>query len=203
MCIRDRYDAADQSLAVVPADSVLLSGDAIMSESMLTGESVPISKVPLTPADVPQLQVTRTDMSASLARHFLFAGTKVIRIRAAATNSATDDVCAKALVVGTGFNTTKGALVRSMLFPKPMGFKFYRDSFRFIGFLAAIAGLGFLGNTVNFIELGISWHTLLLRVLDLITVVVPPALPATMSIGTAFAIVRLRNKGVFLSLIHI
>ena len=193
----DVYDAADQSLAVVPADSVLLSGDAIMNESMLTGESVPISKVPLTPADVPQLQVTRTDMSASLARHFLFAGTKVIRIRAAATNSATDDVCAKALVVGTGFNTTKRALVRSMLFPKPMGFKFYRDSFRFIGFLAAIAGLGFLGNTVNFIELGISWHTLLLRVLDLITVVVPPALPATMSIGTAFAIVRLRNKGVF------
>ncbi|WFD35064.1 hypothetical protein MCUN1_001912 [Malassezia cuniculi] len=193
----DVFDAADPSLTVVPADSVLLSGDAIMNESMLTGESVPISKVPLTPPDVGLLQVAKTDMSTSLARHFLFAGTKVIRIRAAATNSATDEVCAKALVVGTGFNTTKGALVRSMLFPKPMGFKFYRDSFRFIGFLACIAGVGFLGNTVNFIELGISWNTLLIRVLDLITVVVPPALPATMSIGTAFAIVRLRNKGVF------
>ena len=193
----DVYDAADQSLTVVPADSVLLSGDAIINESMLTGESVPISKAPLTPPDVSQLQQTRTEVSVSLARHFLYAGTKIIRIRAAATGSASDEVCAKALVVGTGFNTTKGALVRSMLFPKPMGFKFYRDSFRFIGFLACIAGAGFLVNTVNFIELGISWRTLLLRVLDLITVVVPPALPATMSIGTAFAIVRLRNKDVF------
>jgi cation-transporting ATPase 13A2 len=37
----------------------------------------------------------------------------------------------------------------------------------------------------------------LIRALDLITIVVPPALPATLSIGTAFAISRLRTAGVF------
>jgi cation-transporting ATPase 13A2 len=37
----------------------------------------------------------------------------------------------------------------------------------------------------------------MLRALDLITVVVPPALPATLSIGTSFAIGRLRKAGVF------
>ena len=78
-----------------------------------------------------------------------------------------------------------------------MGFKFYRDSFRFIGFLAAIAFVGLCFNTANFIQIGISWRTLAIRVLDLVTVVVPPALPATMSIGTAFAIARLRKLGVF------
>lgn len=52
-----------------------------------------------------------------------------------------------------GFNTTKGALIRSMLFPKPMGFKFYRDSIRFIGVLACIAGLGFIASAVQFIRL--------------------------------------------------
>ena len=41
------------------------------------------------------------------------------------------------------------------------------------------------------------WHTILLRALDLITVVVPPALPATLSIGTSFAIGRLRKLGIF------
>ena len=37
----------------------------------------------------------------------------------------------------------------------------------------------------------------MLRALDLITVVVPPALPATLSIGTSFAIGRLRKLGIF------
>lgn len=37
----------------------------------------------------------------------------------------------------------------------------------------------------------------MLRALDLITVVVPPALPATLSIGTGFAISRLRKAGIF------
>ncbi|WFD03856.1 hypothetical protein MOBT1_002552 [Malassezia obtusa] len=190
----DVYDAADPHLAVLPADSVLLTGDAIVNESMLTGESVPISKAPLTDAAVHTLQASRMDLAQPLARHFLFAGTKVIRIRPVA---GADDTSAKALVLRTGFHTTKGALVRGMLFPKPMGFKFYRDSFRFIGFLACIALVGLCLNTINFVKLGIAWSTLLIRVLDLVTVVVPPALPATMSIGTAFAIVRLRRQGVF------
>lgn len=37
----------------------------------------------------------------------------------------------------------------------------------------------------------------MIRALDLTTVVVPPALPATLSIGTSFAIGRLRKAGVF------
>lgn len=38
---------------------------------------------------------------------------------------------------------------------------------------------------------------MILRALDLITIVVPPALPATMSIGTSFAIGRLKKLGIF------
>jgi hypothetical protein len=37
-----------------------------------------------------------------------------------------------------GFNTTKGALVRAMLFPKAHTFKSYADSARFVGVLAVI-----------------------------------------------------------------
>jgi cation-transporting P-type ATPase 13A2 len=54
-----------------------------------------------------------------------------------------------------GFTTTKGALVRSMLFPKPIGFKFYRDSIRFIMVLSGIAGLGFCVSAVQFVKLGV------------------------------------------------
>jgi len=59
------------------------------------------------------------------------------------------------MAIGTGFNTTKGSLVRSMLFPKPMGFKFYRDSIRFIGVLACMAGVGFCASAIQFIRLGV------------------------------------------------
>uniref|UniRef100_V5EXE9 Cation-transporting ATPase n=1 Tax=Kalmanozyma brasiliensis (strain GHG001) TaxID=1365824 RepID=V5EXE9_KALBG len=192
----DVYDVAEPGLLLFPADSVLLSGDAIVNESMLTGESVPVSKIPLTTPSMVGLHAAGTEVTADLAKHFLFSGTRIIRIRGSGSTDK-NEAGAKAMVVRTGFNTTKGALVRSMLFPKPMGFKFYRDSFRFIGFLAMIAGIGFLFAAVNFVKMGIAWHTIVIRALDLITVVVPPALPATMSIGISFAINRLRKVGIF------
>jgi cation-transporting ATPase 13A3/4/5 len=43
-----------------------------------------------------------------------------------------------------------------MLFPKPIGFKFYRDSVRFIGVLAGIAGLGFCFSAFEFVQIGVS-----------------------------------------------
>lgn len=41
-----------------------------------------------------------------------------------------------------GFSTAKGELVRSILFPKPLGFKFYRDAVKFVVLLFAIAAIG-------------------------------------------------------------
>lgn len=43
----------------------------------------------------------------------------------------------------------------------------------------------------------ISWSVIVIRALDLVTIVVPPALPATMAIGTSFAIARLRKMEIF------
>ncbi|CCO31350.1 hypothetical protein BN14_05390 [Rhizoctonia solani AG-1 IB] len=192
----DTISLLSPTLHTVPADILLLSGDAIVNESMLTGESVPVSKIPVSEGGVKSYVLAAgkndVDVGPELAKSFLYAGTRVVRVRG---SGAGED--AIGIVVRTGFNTTKGALVRSMLFPKPMGFKFYRDSMRFIGVLAIIAVLGFMASAVQFVKLGIAWQTILVRALDLITIVVPPALPATLSIGTAFAISRLRKAGVF------
>ena len=55
-------------------------------------------------------------------------------------------------------------------------------------------------SSVNMISIRpgqLPWQTIVVRALDLITVVVPPALPATLSIGTSFAISRLRKFGIY------
>ncbi|WVQ96650.1 hypothetical protein IAU59_003756 [Kwoniella sp. CBS 9459] len=200
----DIFDASDANLPVFPCDALLLSGDAIVNESMLTGESVPVSKIPVKDEALRvmsrEAKQGSSEIDGDLAKHYLFSGTKIIRVRAGARPPwapKSEEPVALAMVTRTGFNTTKGALVRSMLFPKPMGFKFYRDSMNFIGVLTIIAGLGFAVSAVQFIRIGIHWHTIALRALDLITIVVPPALPATLTIGTTFAIERLRKSGIF------
>ncbi|KIR42837.1 cation-transporting ATPase 13A3/4/5 [Cryptococcus deuterogattii 99/473] len=200
----DIFDSSDPNLTVFPCDALLLSGDAIVNESMLTGESVPVSKIPAKDETLRALsresKQGSSEIDSDLAKHYLFSGTKIIRVRAGAKPAwapKSESSIALAMVTRTGFNTTKGALVRSMLFPKPMGFKFYRDSMNFIGVLAIIAGFGFAVSAIQFIRIGIHWHTIMLRALDLITIVVPPALPATLTIGTTFAIERLRKSGIF------
>lgn len=192
----DIYEVSDPNLTQFPSDSLLLSGDSIVNESMLTGESVPVSKLPATDETLLSMDLAASSVSPEIARHFLFCGTRIIRTRRPQENQD-EDAVALALVVRTGFNTTKGALVRSMLFPKPSGFKFYQDSFRYIGVMAVVALLGFIASFINFVRLGVEWHVIIVRALDLITIVVPPALPATLTIGTGFAISRLKTKQIF------
>ena len=151
----DVYEVTDPGLTLFPCDSLLLTGDCIVNESMLTGESVPVSKNPIDRTTVGIMDLGQPAMHPAVTRHFLYCGTKIIRARRPQAKNDDEEPVALGLVVRTGFNTTKGSLVRSMLFPKPSGFKFYRDSFYYIGVMAGIAALGFIASLVNFIKIGV------------------------------------------------
>ena len=43
-----------------------------------------------------------------------------------------------------------------MLFPKPSGFKFYKDAFRYISVMAVVAVIVFIASFINFLRLGVS-----------------------------------------------
>ncbi|EPX71920.1 P-type ATPase P5 type [Schizosaccharomyces octosporus yFS286] len=196
LVVGDVFEISDPELTVFPADALLLSGDCIVNESMLTGESIPVSKIPATNQGMKDLFAFSRIIPPSLSKHFLFGGTKIIQVRKPFVNEK-EEGASLAMVIRTGFNTTKGALVRSMIFPKPTNFGFYRDSFRFITAMFIIAVIGFVFSSINLLTIGVPAKTIIIRALDLITIVVPPALPATLTIGTTFAISRLRKQGIF------
>lgn len=92
------------------------------------------------------------------------------------------------LVTNTGFLTTKGSLVRDILYPKEIKFKFYEDGMKFVAIMAIIAVIGFACIFPILIIQDASISTLIDRSLNLIVIAVPPALPAAMSCGMVFAI---------------
>lgn len=117
------------SNGIMPCDAILLNGSCIMNESMLTGESIPVIKN--------SLPYSNTPYSLQEDKQFtLFAGTMCIQTRYFKGNAVL------ALATDIGFTTVKGELIRTMLFPKASNFKFYADSFKFLGFLAFMAVIG-------------------------------------------------------------
>jgi cation-transporting P-type ATPase 13A2 len=88
-------------LSTVPADMFLLGGDAIVNESMLTGESVPVSKAPVSDGVLASWKEA-TDVGSEASRAFLYSGTKVVRIRGQLAPDGSTDTPATALVVRTG-----------------------------------------------------------------------------------------------------
>ncbi|XP_039983999.1 probable cation-transporting ATPase 13A3 isoform X1 [Xiphias gladius] len=178
---------------IMPCDAVLVSGTCIVNESMLTGESVPVTKTNL-PNPVPGGRGEEADSAYNTEdhkRHTLFCGTNVIQ-----TRFYTGELV-KAVVVRTGFGTAKGQLVRSILYPKPTDFKLYRDAYLFLLCLVAVAGIGFVYSIVLSIMNKSPAKTIIIESLDIITITVPPALPAAMTAGIVYAQRRLKNIGIF------
>ena len=142
-------------------DVALTEGGCLVNESMLTGESVPVTKTAL-PADSTESEhgySTNTHKA-----HTLFRGTLVMQRRTHAV---------RGVVVRTGFNTSKGQLVRSILYPKATPFRFYEDGLKFLMVLALFALCGFLYTVAVLYRQGVDAGHIVVRGLDLITTVRP------------------------------
>uniref|UniRef100_A0A3Q3RG26 Polyamine-transporting ATPase 13A3 n=1 Tax=Mastacembelus armatus TaxID=205130 RepID=A0A3Q3RG26_9TELE len=178
---------------IMPCDAVLVTGTCIVNESMLTGESVPVTKTNLPnlmPGDIKE-EANCAYNTEEHKRHTLFCGTNVIQ-----TRFYTDELV-KAVVVRTGFSTAKGQLVHSILYPKPTDFKLYHDAYLFLLCLVVVAGIGFVYTIVLCIINKVPAGTIIIESLDIITITVPPALPAALTAGIVYAQQRLKKIGIF------
>ncbi|NWI16425.1 AT134 ATPase, partial [Crypturellus soui] len=175
--------------ALLPCDAILISGQCIVNESMLTGESIPVTKTHLPQTD--DIKPWRMHCAEDYKKHVIFCGTEVIQTK------ADDRGDVKAVVLRTGFNTAKGDLVRSILYPKPMNFKLYRDALRFLMLLIAFATVGMIYAVCVFALGGEEAGEVVKKALDVITIAVPPALPAALTTGIIYTQRRLKKKGIF------
>ncbi|KAF5301425.1 hypothetical protein FQA39_LY02154 [Lamprigera yunnana] len=169
---------------VMTCDAVLLTGNCIVNESSLTGESIPVTKTP------PQSS-SEVYNSTTHKRHTLFSGTQVLQTR----YYGGEQVLAR--VIHSGFDTTKGSLVKSILYPTPIDIRFYKDCFKFLLVLFGIALCGMSLSLYLYIRRHAALKDIIVRSLDIVTIVVPPALPAAMTVATVYSQNRLKKLGIF------
>ncbi|KAJ2680493.1 hypothetical protein GGH99_005407, partial [Coemansia sp. RSA 1285] len=175
--------------AHMSCDCILLSGTAIMNESSLTGEPLPIRKFPL------HIDDGHYDHLGSGKISTLFAGTIVSQVQPVAKSAdSLESDRVLALVWHTGTMSEKGQLVRKILFPNPITFVF-NEQMRIVifilvlyaGFVMGMAGYLYQGNSTAIVFFGVFSLSQLCS----------PILPAAMVIGQSVAAVRLRKKQVY------
>jgi len=99
---------------------------------MLSGESTPLLKESIELNDPSE----RLDLDGAHKGAVLFSGTKVLQVT---PSSVTPDGGSLAVVLRTGFGTTQGQLVRTMIFSTDRVSANNFESFLFIGFLLIFA----------------------------------------------------------------
>ena len=191
----------------VACDMLLVEGTAIVNEAMLSGESTPLLKesVQLRPGDA-AIEPEALDKNS-----FLYGGTKVLQVtHPSAVEDAPESVPtlasgvpappdngAMAVIIKTGFETSQGSLVRTMIFSTERVSANNAEALWFILFLLVFA-------------LAASWYVwqegvqkdrkrskLLLDCVLIVTSVVPPELPMELSLAVNTSLAALSKLAIF------
>nr|XP_042900067.1 polyamine-transporting ATPase 13A3 [Parasteatoda tepidariorum] len=191
---RDSKETKVHSEELVPGDVIILpyscktiSCDCVLEifDFSTVGESIPITKVPVSEDDDSSFDVS------SNKRSILSCGTELLISRCSGDSSV------KAVVYRTGFSTAKGELVRAILYPKPVKIKLHTDLLKcmVIFFVLGIPALIYTGIVTTRLEAH-PWD-IALFLLNVVTFFVPPALPAVLTSINEQAQRRLRKEGIF------
>lgn len=100
----------------VLADCVLISGTALLDESSLSGETMPVSKFFYSRGSGPDLCLSPENVE--YRKHYLFAGTAVLQAEGAPAVELPSSVASGALAIVTsiGAATLRGQLIRRLVF---------------------------------------------------------------------------------------
>ena len=176
---------------VVPCDCLIVSGSAVVNEASLTGESIPQMKDAIDSSDDGRV----LDISDRDKVHCLFAGTTLIR---------SDANSLELIVLRTGSQSSQGELLRMVEFSQQQVSSDKKDTMWLLLLLLvfAIAAASYVvyervSGTGSENLTKMKTHKLVLRVIMIITSVVPPELPLQMSLAVNTALMALHKIGIF------
>ncbi|KAK8106132.1 cation-transporting atpase 4 [Apiospora kogelbergensis] len=187
----------------VACDLLLVEGTAIVNEAMLSGESTPLLKdsVQLRPGDA------TIDTEGLDKNSFLWGGTKVLQIthgnpdeekpKLASGVRPPPDNGAMAIVLKTGFETSQGSLVRTMIYSTERVSANNAEALFFILFLLifAIAASWYVWD--EGVKKDRKRSKLLLDCILIVTSVVPPELPMELSLAVNTSLAALAKYAIF------
>jgi cation-transporting ATPase 13A1 len=187
----------------VACDMLLVEGSVIVNEAMLSGESTPLLKdsVQLRPGDA-NVEPEGLDKTACL-----YGGTKVLQITHGNSEEerpklisgvpTPPDNGAMAIVLKTGFETSQGSLVRTMIYSTERVSANNAEALFFILFLLifAIAASWYVWD--EGVKKDRKRSKLLLDCVLIVTSVVPPELPMELSLAVNTSLAALSKYAIF------
>lgn len=189
----------------VACDMILISGTAIVNEAMLSGESTPLLKdsIALRPEDA-EVDIEGMDKNA-----IVHGGTKVLQITHNTANpddaplenesgvKPPPDGGALAVVTRTGFETSQGSLVRTMIYSTERVSANNAEALLFILFLLMFAIAASWYVWTEGVQKDRKRSKLLLDCVLIITSVVPPELPMELSLAVNTSLAALGKYAIY------
>ena len=176
----------------VPADCVLVNGECVMQESMLTGESTPVLKASYQLDDSDDRALP---LGKITPKNILFAGSTTMYTK----GSLTDSVLA--VVVATGFYTEKGGLIQKMVEPESKSFAFFDDAFESLLLLLSLSCTSsiyfFYYRFFHIDQMNPpSLYTMLIQITTIFLIVAKPSIPQCLFAGLEFSVGRLKKDNI-------